>query len=106
HESTLVQALFNLIGNGLKFQPPGGVPSVQVRADRDGENVRIEVQDNGIGIAPHHQDRIFKVFERLHGPEQYAGTGIGLAIVKRSIERMGGSVKLVSAPGEGSTFAI
>ena len=62
--------------------------------------------DNGIGIDPSHHERIFQVFERLHGPESYPGTGIGLAIVKRGIERMGGEIGLESEPGKGSKFWI
>jgi signal transduction histidine kinase len=66
----------------------------------------IEVRDNGIGIAKQHQERIFQVFERLHSTDAYPGTGIGLAIVKRGITRMGGTVRVESEPGKGSTFFI
>ena len=69
HEATLVQALFNLVSNGLKFHLPEKEPRVVVSSTRQGEWVRITVQDEGIGIAPQHQERIYKVFERLHGPE-------------------------------------
>jgi signal transduction histidine kinase len=62
------------------------------------------VEDNGIGICPEHRDKIFRVFERLHGQKAYPGTGIGLAIVKKGIERLGGSVGVVSEPGRGSRF--
>jgi signal transduction histidine kinase len=68
--------------------------------------VRLWVEDNGIGIAPEHRQRIFKVFERLHGEESYPGTGIGLAIVKKGVERMGGRVGVESDPGHGSRFWI
>jgi signal transduction histidine kinase len=68
--------------------------------------VRVTVSDDGIGIAPAAQARIFNVFERLHSEEEYPGTGIGLAIVKKGIERMGGRVAVESAPGSGSTFAV
>ena len=75
---------------------------------RNGDHVRILVRDNGIGIAPQHQERIFQVFERLHGQEEYPGTGIGLAIVKRGIQRMNGNLGLDSTPGKaarsGSSF--
>jgi signal transduction histidine kinase len=64
------------------------------------------VRDEGIGIAPQHQERIFQVFERLHTADSYPGTGIGLAIVKRGIARMGGTVRVESAPGKGSTFYL
>lgn len=106
HEQTLIQAINNLITNGLKFQPPGTVPHVRVTARRRNSNVRISVQDNGIGVAPEHQERIFQVFERLHGQEEYPGTGIGLAIVKRGIQRMNGQIGLESELGKGSTFWI
>ena len=104
HQPTLVQVLLNLISNGLKFQAPGTKPHVTVSAKRDRNCVRVRVTDNGIGIDPAHQERIFNVFERLHGNDTYPGTGIGLAIVKRGIERMGGKVGLDSKPGSGSTF--
>jgi signal transduction histidine kinase len=68
--------------------------------------VRLWIEDNGIGIPAEYQERIFEVFERLHGPDAYAGTGIGLAIVRRGVERMGGQVGVVSAPGQGSRFWI
>ena len=106
HEQTLVQILSNLIANALKFQRPGIAPEVIVSAERTNGHVRICVRDNGIGIAPEHQERIFQVFERLHGQEEYPGTGIGLAIVKRGAQRMGGRVGLDSKPGEGSTFWV
>ena len=103
---TLTQVLFNLINNGLKFYPPGKTPHVEVNAKRDGKKVVASVRDEGIGIAAEHQERIFNVFERLHSISAYPGTGIGLAIVKRGITRMGGTVRLESAPGKGSTFYI
>ena len=107
HEPTLVQMLMNLITNALKFHAKGSKPRVQVEAAVVGENwVRISVEDNGIGIAPEHQVRIFEVFERLHGIEAFPGTGIGLAIIKRGAERMGGRYGLQSALGKGSTFWI
>ncbi|HZU22192.1 MAG TPA: PAS domain S-box protein [Terriglobales bacterium] len=104
HRSTLVQMLYNLISNGLKFHPEGAEPSVEITAEQRGSKVRISVCDNGIGIDPAHHQRIFQVFERLHGADAYPGTGIGLAIVKRGTERMGGAVGLESEPGKGSKF--
>ncbi|HEY3707465.1 MAG TPA: PAS domain S-box protein [Terracidiphilus sp.] len=106
HPQTLVQAVSNLVSNALKFVSPEKTPEVVVSAERIGECVRISVKDNGIGIASEHQEKIFQVFERLHGQEQFPGTGIGLAIVKRGIQRMGGRVGLQSKPGEGSTFWV
>ena len=104
--ATLTQTLFNLISNGLKFYQPGSTPHVEVSARREGANIVIEVCDEGIGIAPQHLERIFQVFERLHTAQAYPGTGIGLAIVKRGITRMGGKVWLESTPGKGSRFFI
>lgn len=106
HRVVLMQAVGNLISNALKFVPAGTPPLVRVAAEpRDGW-VRLWVEDNGIGIAPEHQERIFQVFERLHGPESYPGTGIGLAIVRRGVKRMGGRVGVESARGQGSRFWI
>lgn len=106
HEATLVQVLYNLINNALKFRRPNVAPEVKISYSAAGKFGRINVSDNGIGIAPQHRERIFQVFERLHGTEEFPGTGIGLAIVKRSIERMGGGLGLESELGRGSTFWI
>jgi signal transduction histidine kinase len=106
HEQTLIQVLTNLLGNAVKFHKPGIEPDVEVSAVRLRNCARISVRDNGIGIAPEHQERIFQVFERLHGQEEYPGTGIGLAIVKRGVQRMRGDLGLESAPGQGSTFWV
>lgn len=102
----LRQVVTNLLSNAAKFQPRDGVPEIEVYARPVGRFVRMTVADNGIGIAPHHVDRIFGVFERLHGQEAYPGTGIGLAIVRKGIERMGGSSGVDSLPGRGSRFWI
>ena len=104
HAATLETALENLIANALKFSRSGVPPVIKVRAIKQGEFVQISVQDNGIGIAAEHHGRIFRVFERLHGEQSFPGTGIGLAIVKKAIERMGGRVGLASELGEGSLF--
>jgi PAS domain S-box-containing protein len=106
HQPTLVQSLYNLISNGLKFHAPSKTPHVELTARRDKQNVVLSVRDEGIGIALEHQERIFQVFERLHTADAYPGTGIGLAIVRRGITRMGGNVRLESAPGKGSTFHV
>jgi PAS domain S-box-containing protein len=106
HPTVLLQVLSNLLGNALKFVPPGQAPRVRVLAHARDARVRVEVQDNGIGIRPEHQERIFRVFERLHGQEAYAGTGVGLAIVRKGCERMGGTCGVQSAPGQGSTFWV
>jgi PAS domain S-box-containing protein len=106
HRPTLIQAVFNLVSNALKFYPPGVTPHAEIRAFRAGENVVIAVHDEGIGIERRFQEQIFKIFERLHTPDRYPGTGIGLAIVDRGIARMGGKVRVESSPGKGSTFTI
>ncbi|MBI2951604.1 response regulator [bacterium] len=106
HRATLVQVVMNLLANAVKFVNPDTPPCVRIWAeDRDGW-VRLCVEDNGIGIAPEHHERIFRVFERLHGVETYPGTGIGLAIVRKGMERMGGRVGVESEVGRGSRFWI
>ncbi len=102
----LLQIATNLISNAVKFVPAEVTPRVRIRAERRGASVRLWVEDNGIGIAPEHQDRIFLPFERLHASDEYPGTGIGLAIVKRAAERVGGAVGLESQPGRGSRFWV
>ena len=104
--SALVQSIQNLLSNAIKFTKDGQTPRVQVFAERNGERTRLYVQDKGIGIEERHFDRIFEVFERLHGQESFSGTGIGLAIVKKAIERMGGKCGLDSKVGSGSRFWI
>jgi K+-sensing histidine kinase KdpD len=109
NEAILVQVLDNLIGNALKFVAPGVTPAVGIHARREQEHVLIWVSDNGIGIPPAQRDRIFSVFERLHGEEAYPGTGIGLAIVKKGMERLGGSVRVEPTPTPapaGTTFRL
>ncbi|HEX4119368.1 MAG TPA: chemotaxis protein CheB [Verrucomicrobiae bacterium] len=116
HEQTLGQVLFNLISNGLKFVGPNTRPQLRIRAESisrpppgkkssgaEEEWVRVWVEDNGIGIAPEYHGQVFRVFNRLHG-ENYPGTGIGLAIVQKGIERMGGRVGMDSVAGRGSQF--
>lgn len=104
HEGTLVQAVTNLLSNALKFSRPGVEPVIRVKAEARGRRTRLWVEDNGIGIAPEHLERIFGVFQRLHKLEEYPGTGIGLAIVRRALERMKGTAGAESAPGKGSRF--
>jgi PAS domain S-box-containing protein len=105
-ETILSQVVENLLSNALKFVAPGVAPRVRVWAEARAGRHRVWVEDNGIGVAPEHQERIFQVFERLHGEETYSGTGIGLAIVRRAVERMGGTVVLESTPGVGSRFGF
>ena len=102
----LRHALQNLIGNALKFQQPGVPPRVRVTAEREARRWVIHVQDNGIGIAPEYHERIFGVFQRLHGMDEYAGSGIGLAVTRSAAEQLGGDLWLDSTPGQGSTFHL
>jgi PAS domain S-box-containing protein len=105
HAATLRQVLVNLISNAVKFVA-AGPPRVLLRSEeRPGGVVRIWVEDNGIGVPSEFQERIFQVFQRLH-TTAYVGTGIGLAIVQKGAERMGGRVGVESAPGTGSKFWI
>jgi signal transduction histidine kinase len=106
HAATLENALGNLVANALKFSRPGVAPKITIRSTNRDEFVQISVQDNGIGIAPEHHGRIFRVFERLHGVNKFPGTGIGLAMVKKGVDRMGGRVGVASQPDEGSLFWI
>jgi PAS domain S-box-containing protein len=106
HRLTLVQVVTNLLANAVKFVALGVRPQVRVWAEGRGQFVRLWLEDNGIGIAPEHRGRIFKVFERLHGEESYPGTGIGLAIVRKGVERTGGRVGVESEFGRGSRFWI
>jgi signal transduction histidine kinase len=105
-EALLSQCLSNLLNNAVKFTRPGVKPDVRVRAETHGYDVRIWVEDKGIGIDPQYHERIFGVFERIPGQPSYDGTGIGLAIVRKAVERMGGKVGLVSELGKGSRFWI
>ncbi|UQN09795.1 PAS domain-containing protein [Deinococcus sp. QL22] len=100
----LDQLLQNLISNGLKYRREGTEPQVQVSAEQAGSGWRFAVQDNGIGIESQYFERIFEIFQRLHGRETYQGTGIGLAVCKKIVERHGGQLWLESTPGQGSTF--
>jgi light-regulated signal transduction histidine kinase (bacteriophytochrome) len=100
----LAQLFQNLISNALKFQRPGMTPEVQVEAADEGGCWRFRIHDNGIGIEPQYTDRIFVMFQRLHGREVYEGTGLGLAICRKIVEAHGGSIGVESVPGEGSTF--
>jgi signal transduction histidine kinase len=98
--------LTNLLANALIFVTPGVSPEVTVTAVVARDGCRIEVTDNGIGISPENQARLFSAFVRLHGVEEYPGIGLGLATVRKAIELMGGHVGVTSVPGTGSTFWV
>jgi PAS domain S-box-containing protein len=103
-EMQLVQLFQNLVGDAIKYQGPG-IPQVHVAAARNGGNKwTFSVQDNGLGIDSQYFEKIFGMFQRLHKREEFAGTGIGLAICKKIVERHGGSIGVESQPGQGSTF--
>lgn len=104
NEAALTQCFSNLLGNAVKFVAPGVTPRVRVWSESRGEYVAIFLQDNGIGIAPDQYEKIFAIFQRIN--KGYEGTGIGLAIVKKAVERMGGRVGVESKAGQGSTFWI
>ncbi|HEX4495348.1 MAG TPA: ATP-binding protein [Thermoanaerobaculia bacterium] len=104
HTQTLVQVWANLVGNALKYVAPGVRPEIHIAAEWRESFVRLVVRDNGIGIAPEYHERIFKVFERLHGSETCPGTGVGLAIVAKGVSSMGGRVGVESELGKGSSF--
>ena len=101
----LLRELFHhLVCNGLKFHRPGVVPEVNIKAHDDGAEVLFSVCDNGIGIEADYKDKVFDIFARLHAGKAYPGTGIGLAICKRIVERHGGRIWVDSEPGEWSCF--
>ena len=115
NESLLTQIFGNLLDNAVKFTSLGTRPCVhvwaeEVRAAGTGEDhgpaIRIWIEDNGIGIPEELQEKIFGMFQRMHSPRQYPGTGVGLTIVKKAVERMNGQVGLQSEPGKGSKFWI
>jgi light-regulated signal transduction histidine kinase (bacteriophytochrome) len=99
----LVQLLQNLIGNAIMYR--GDQPArIEISASKHDQFWEISVRDNGIGIAPEHQQQIFDIFRRLHSRDKYPGTGIGLASCKKIVQRLGGQIAVDSQVGSGSTF--
>ncbi|MGH2941495.1 MAG: sensor histidine kinase [Solirubrobacteraceae bacterium] len=101
--ANLCRVFQNLLGNAVKFTG-GETPQVSIEAEREDGDWRFSVRDNGIGMKPDHAKRIFEPFQRLHGEEDYPGTGIGLAVCERIIDQLGGRIWVASSPGEGSVF--
>lgn len=106
HRLVLTQVVENLLTNALKFVAPGVRPEIRIRTAAEGDRVRLWVQDNGIGIPAEQQARIFGGFQRLHSQAEYPGSGVGLSIVKRAAEKMGGTAGVESEPGKGSSFFV
>lgn len=104
NEILLAQCLTNLLTNACKFVKSGEKPSISIYDEKCDDAVRIYVEDHGIGIAEADRERVFNVFERLNPDKEYSGTGIGLSIVRKAVERMGGKVGVTSTPGGGSKF--
>jgi len=102
----LVQLFENLLGNALTFVAPSTSPRVEVTAVPDPDGWHLTVTDNGVGIDPKDRDRVFRVFQRLHGRDAYEGTGLGLAICERIVQRHGGHISVDGAPQQGSTFHV
>lgn len=105
HEVHLVQLFQNLISNALKYRSEAA-PRIRIRAEPIGRMWRISVEDNGIGIRPEYQSQIFGLFQRLHGAGRYSGSGIGLAICQKIVQRYGGNIWVESEPGRGSKFVF
>jgi len=105
NEALLTQCVSNLLSNGAKFVSPGITPLIEVSAEALEESkIRVWFKDNGIGISPENHERIFRLFERIHPTAEYEGTGIGLTIVRKAIERMGAEVGFESELGQGARF--
>jgi signal transduction histidine kinase/FixJ family two-component response regulator len=104
HATQLQQLFQNLVGNAIKYRRPETPPAISIAAQRDGDEWLFSVRDNGLGIEAEYRERIFGLFKRLHTGDEYAGTGIGLAICQRIVERNHGRIWVESEPGKGSVF--
>jgi signal transduction histidine kinase len=105
-QTLLKQILLNLLDNSLTYQKPDTVPEIQIRCRTEKQELVLEIEDNGIGIPEEHQEKVFDIFQRLHSAEEYPGTGIGLALVRKGVKMLGGKIDLTSTPGQGSIFRI
>ena len=102
----LNHVLANVIDNAVKFVPPDRTPRIEITSALCGDHIRLDISDNGIGIAPAYHGQIFDLFVRLHKSSEYSGTGVGLALVKKAMERMMGKVSVASTPGRGTCFSL
>jgi signal transduction histidine kinase len=102
----LSQILTNLLDNALTYHQPGTAPQVSVSFTIEGDSAIISVADKGIGIAPEFHDKVFQIFQRLHAQDEYPGTGIGLAVVKKAVALLDGRTWVESTAGDGSTFYV
>lgn len=100
----LRQVFQNLIGNALKYYKKGKTPVINISSEETESYWQFSVEDNGIGIEPEYQQKIFEIFQRLHNKDEYSGTGIGLAIVKKIVESLGGQIWVKSHDAQGSIF--
>ena len=105
-ESALAQVVSNLLGNAAKFVPPETVPQIRIWGEDRGSRLRLWIEDNGIGISPEDHERIFEMFVQTNDTQLYGGTGVGLAIVKKAVQTMRGSVGVESEDGAGSRFWV
>jgi len=106
NEASMTQCISNLLSNAVKFVAPGVTARVKIHADKIEGDVRLWIEDNGIGIDPRNHERIWNIFTRIERANDYEGTGIGLAIVRKAVERMKGTMGVESARGQGSKFWI
>lgn len=103
-EARIAQLMQNLIGNALKYRHPTEPPEITIEAQRQEDFWEISVRDNGIGVAPNHFDRIFEIFQRLHSRSDYSGSGIGLSICNKIVQRHGGEIWIEACPAPGALF--
>src|SRR5262249_51590937 len=106
HAATVRQILYNLVANGLKFVSPNQRPQIRISSERHDRSLRVLVKGSGIGIASQFDEKSFGLFQRLHSQAAYPGTGVGLAMVQKGVERMGGRIGMESEAGAGSCFWV